>query len=194
MKGGYRISLKNNIDLTFDDRLLTFTDKDSNKRQGFISAATQVAQEYPTIVNNGLIRKLKNVNDDFNTALDKNIQRTATATLESKMNELYKEIYNQLMNVPKTPPTFQVDDPTVQTRGLSNAVSPQEVPLATNKYFKTASKKIDEINYKTYDEFAKDITDGKTKLKNIFSTLSGDTKEDPFQCMAKGYDTLLSAN
>ena len=98
MKGGYRISLKNNIDLTFDDRLLTFTDKDSNKRQGFISAATQVAQEYPTIVNNGLIRKLKNVNDDFNTALDKNIQRTATATLESKMNELYKEIYNNLLH------------------------------------------------------------------------------------------------
>jgi hypothetical protein len=199
MKGGDKKSetlFKLSNDLPIYYYTSDFSNIEDKNQSSFLNMLSQVAQEYPNEIN-----KLYNtLNSTWNLWTSRESRRNPGIdykinedNLEADLNKKYTDIVGALLDIKKERNNKSIA-PAVQTRGLGNAVLPQEVLLATNTYFKTASKKIDEINYKTYDEFTKDITAGKSKLMNIFSTLSGDSKEDPFQCMAKGYAALLSAN
>jgi len=199
MKGGDKKSetlFKLSNDLPIYYYTSDFSNIQDRNQSSFLNMLSQVAKEYPTEIN-----KLYNtLNSTWNLWTSRESRRRPGTDykinedkLEADLNQKYTDVVGALLDIKEKRNNKSIA-PAVQSPGVGNPISPQQVPLATNTYFKTASKKIDEINYKTYDEFAKDITDGKTKLKNIFSTLSGDSKDDPFQCMSKGYAALLSAN
>ena len=198
MKGGDK-KLETLFKLSNDLPIYYYTSDFSNiqdkNQSSFLNMLSQVAQEYPNEIN-----KYNTLNSTWNLWTSRESRRKPEIDykvnedkLEADLNQKYTDVVRALLDIKEERNNKSIA-PAVQSAGVGNAVSPQEVPLATNKYFKTASEKIGIINYVNYDEFTNDIKAGKTKLKNIFSTLSGNPKQDPFQCMAKGYAALLSAN
>jgi hypothetical protein len=173
MKGGkYFIKLNNGDTIDLPIKSSAFSEIDSRNRSKFIDIAKKIARLGQ--INKVLLDELIEINDNFNEFNERYPNEPQPKQLSENLQKIYEEIWTEIYNLETTP------------------IKPEKV--ATNTYFKTASEKIGEINYKTYDEFTNDIKAGKSKLMNIFSTLSGDPKKDPFQCMAKGYDALLSAN
>jgi len=180
MKGGkYFIKLINEETYDLPIQSTAFSEIDSNSRNKFIESSKNIA--HLGQIDKVLVESLENTNATLNEFNDSNPNILPPKQITKNLQQIYIQVWNEIYNLKNT--SSQIG---IQTKELSNQ------KVATNNYFETAFKKIDSLNYINYEEFKNERLT-KTKFIQIIKAISktSNVKDDPFQCMAKGYDELL---